>query len=353
MFWFILLSSCIAIHAQQGLLLDLHPAAGPQFFEESLLGNANGDKLNNEFDDVAVDSLMDPEGKPIHEPLRAHAMVLEEELRKEAAEIQKIMSGGPEEAEKTEVSAATWLWTCFGCSLVVSSGIVPAFLLPANIHEFLSSVQGQRRLNLLLGFGVGSLLADVFLHLLPEAYENNNNQVVIGLWTLAGYLTFSLIEKVGASTEEGQHQLCAYMNLAANIVDNFAHGLAVGSSFLVSTKFGVMTTITILLHEIPHEISDFAILLRADFDRIAAMKVQFVTASAGVLGSCVALSLHTSNVPVIETLLPFTAGGFLNIALTQLLPELNEETSPIQNLKQLVMIVTGVLTMFFFNCLSF
>uniref|UniRef100_A0A1I7U0R7 Zinc transporter ZIP13 n=1 Tax=Caenorhabditis tropicalis TaxID=1561998 RepID=A0A1I7U0R7_9PELO len=341
MFWFILLSSCIAIHAQQGLLL------------ESLLGNANGDKLNNEFDDVAVDSLMDPEGKPIHEPLRAHAMVLEEELRKEAAEIQKIMSGGPEEAEKTEVSAATWLWTCFGCSLVVSSGIVPAFLLPANIHEFLSSVQGQRRLNLLLGFGVGSLLADVFLHLLPEAYENNNNQVVIGLWTLAGYLTFSLIEKVGASTEEGQHQLCAYMNLAANIVDNFAHGLAVGSSFLVSTKFGVMTTITILLHEIPHEISDFAILLRADFDRIAAMKVQFVTASAGVLGSCVALSLHTSNVPVIETLLPFTAGGFLNIALTQLLPELNEETSPIQNLKQLVMIVTGVLTMFFFNCLSF
>lgn len=353
MFWFILLSSSIAIHAQQGLLLDLHPAAGPQFFEESLLSGKNGNKLNGEFDDVAVDSLMDPEGKPIHEPLRAHAMVLEEELRKEAAEIQKIMLDSEEENEKGEVTYTTWLWTIFGCSLVVSSGIVPAFLLPANIHEFLSSVQGQRRLNLLLGFGVGSLLADVFLHLLPEAYENNNNQVAIGLWTLAGYLTFSLIEKIGASTEEGQHQLCAYMNLCANIIDNFAHGLAVGSSFLVSTKFGIMTTITILLHEIPHEISDFAILLRADFDRIAAMKVQFITASAGVLGSCVALSLHTSNVPVIETLLPFTAGGFLNIALTQLLPELNEETSPIQNLKQLVMIVTGVLTMSFLNCLSF
>ncbi|KAF1747086.1 hypothetical protein GCK72_023545 [Caenorhabditis remanei] len=323
MFWFILLSSCIAIHAQQGLLLDLHPAAGPQFFEESLLSGKNGNKLNGEFDDVAVDSLMDPEGKPIHEPLRAHAMVLEEELRKEAAEIQRIMQDSEAENEKGEVTYTTWMWTIFGCSLVVSSGIVPAFLLPANIHEFLSSVQGQRRLNLLLGFGVGSLLADVFLHLLPEAYENNNNQ------------------------------LCAYMNLCANIIDNFAHGLAVGSSFLVSTKFGIMTTITILLHEIPHEISDFAILLRADFDRIAAMKVQFITASAGVFGSCVALSLHTSNVPVIETLLPFTAGGFLNIALTQLLPELNEEKSPIQNLKQLVMIVTGVLTMSFLNCLSF
>lgn len=352
MFWFILLSSCIAIHAQQGLLLDLHPAAGPQFFEESLLSGSDSDKLKSEFDDVAVDSLMDPEGKPIHEPLRAHAMVLEEELRKEAAEIQRIMYEREEVADRAEVTAATWLWTIVGCSLVVSSGIVPAYLLPANIHDFLSSDEGKRRLNLILSFGVGTLLADVFLHLLPEAYESNNNKIAIGLWTLAGYLAFSIIEKVGASTEEGQHQLCAIMNLGANIVDNFAHGLAVGSSFLVSTKFGVMTTITILLHEIPHEISDFAILLRADFGRAEAIRAQFVTASAGVLGACVALSLHTSNVPVIETLLPFTAGGFLNIALTQLLPELNQETSPIQNLKQLVMMVTGVGSMMFLNFLS-
>ncbi|CAO4384364.1 unnamed protein product [Caenorhabditis nigoni] len=353
MFWFILLSSCIAIHAQEGLLLDLHPAAGPQFFEESLLGGTNGNNLKSEFDDVTVDSLMDPEGKPIHEPLRAHAMVLEEELRKEAAEIQKIMWQSEEENEQEDVTAATWLWTLFGCSLVVSSGIVPAFLLPANIHDFLQSREGQRRLNLVLAFGVGTLLSDVFLHLLPEAYDNHTDQISIGLWTLAGFLSFYFIEKIGASTEEGQHQLCAYMNLCANVVDNFAHGLAVGSSFLVSTKFGFLTTITILLHEIPHEISDFAILLRADFDRVAAIKAQFVTASAGVLGSCVALSLHTSNVPVIETLLPFTAGGFLNIALVQILPELHEDRSPIQSFKQWAMIVTGVLSMMCLNNLSF
>ncbi|CAA90736.3 Zrt (ZRT), Irt- (IRT-) like Protein Transporter [Caenorhabditis elegans] len=353
MFWFILLSSCIAIHAQQGLLLDLHPAAGPQFFEESILGNANGDKLNNEFADVPIDSLMDPEGKPIHDPLRAHAMVLEEELRKEAAEIQKIMAESEkEDMKKGEVTSATWIYALIGCSLVVSTGILPAFLLPANIHVLLSSSQGQRRLNLLLGFAIGSLLADVFLHLLPEAYESNENHVSIGLCVLAGYLTFSLISKL-ASSEEEQHKACAYLNLFANIGDNFAHGLAVGSSFLVSTKFGIMTTITILLHEIPHEISDFAILLRADFGKTNAILAQLTTAAFGVLGSLVALHLHTSNVPVIETLLPFTAGGFLNIALTELLPEISAETSPVEILKQLVMIVTGVLTMSFLNSLSF
>ncbi|CAI5455700.1 unnamed protein product [Caenorhabditis angaria] len=347
MFWFILLYFAVAINAQQGMLMDLHPAAGPQFFADSILGAENVDSLD---DHEFGSALYDPEGKAIREPLKLQEMMIDEDLRKEAAEIQKIMDASSEtESESTSVTLQTWLWTFVGCSLVVSSGIVPAFMLPANMHEFLASEEGQRKLNLLLSFAVGSLLADVFLHLLPESFESNQDHTAIGAWVLAGYLCFSLIEKIGASSEEGQHQLCAYMNLAANIVDNFAHGLAVGSSFLVSTKFGIMTTITILLHEIPHEISDFAILLRADFDRISAMKVQFITASAGVIGSCVALSLHTSNVPVIETLLPFTAGGFLNIALTQLLPELIEEQSPIQNLKQLVMIITGVLSMTFLN----
>ncbi|CAL2049264.1 unnamed protein product [Caenorhabditis brenneri] len=348
MFWFILLSSCIAIHAQQGLLLDLHPAAGP-VFEELTLGGVKNNELNNEFDEVAVDSLMDPEGKPIHEPLRAHAMVLEEELRKEAAEIQKIMSGNSDMSENMEVSLATWLLTFCGCLSVVFCGIIPAYMLSADTQRSLSTNGGN--LNLLLSLGVGTMLVDVFLHLLPEAYENNEDPIEIGMRIIVGYLSFSIIEKIGASTEEGKHRLCAYLNLGVNIVDNFAHGLAVGGSFLVSHKCGLMTTLSIFLHEVPHEINDFAILLRADFSVAAATKVQFITASAGVLGSCVALYLHTSNVPVMDTLLPFTAGGFLRIA-TQLISELNEETNRRENIKQLATImfgatVMGILTYYF------
>jgi len=58
-------------------------------------------------------------------------------------------------------------------------------------------------------------------------------------------------------------QVTGYLNLLANSIDNFTHGLAVAGSFLVSTRVGILTTAAILLHEIPHEVADFAILLRA------------------------------------------------------------------------------------------
>jgi len=88
----------------------------------------------------------------------------------------------------------------------------------------------------------------------------------------------------------------------ANSFDNFSHGLAVGGSFLVSFPHGVLTTLAILLHEIPHEVGDFAILLRSGFSRWDAARAQLATASAGMIGAltAVALSGATSAVGKIQ-----------------------------------------------------
>ena len=92
----------------------------------------------------------------------------------------------------------------------------------------------------------------------------------IGLWLILGILAFLIIEKIfELSSEEEKHskKIVGYLNLLANCIDNFIHGLAVASSFLNSFKLGLTTVFAILVHEIPHEVGDFAILLNSGFSR--------------------------------------------------------------------------------------
>ncbi|CAG0887636.1 unnamed protein product [Cyprideis torosa] len=235
--------------------------------------------------------------------------------------------------------------------------------------------------NAFLYFAAGSLLGDVFLHLLPESWhvlqgmypEWNPRDALtwLGVWVLVGMLSFVTLEKIlkMTSLEEEQptrvecptcenhcfHQrspmlaaedyekkftapdsvhckkdVTGYLNLLANGVDNFAHGLAVGGSFLAGTRVGVLTTLAILIHEIPHEVGDFAILLRAGFTRWEATKGQLATAAVGLCGSFSALAMASDARDRTWWILPFTAGGFLSVALVNVLPDLLQSTDRIE-----------------------
>lgn len=84
-------------------------------------------------------------------------------------------------------------------------------------------------------------------------------------------------------------QISGYLNLFANAIDNFTHGLSLGGAFLVSIRLGIFTTFAILVHEVPHEVGDFAILLKSGFSRWDAAKFQILTASGGLVGSLAAI----------------------------------------------------------------
>uniref|UniRef100_A0A1I7WW29 Zinc transporter ZIP13 n=1 Tax=Heterorhabditis bacteriophora TaxID=37862 RepID=A0A1I7WW29_HETBA len=357
--------SLSSIKEQNVIILgNNHPAAGPDLTRDLARSIPSSDAIITENDaSWQPKVLIDPEGRQFIAPLKIKTIMREKEFRKEAAEIAEVLQHHP---VQSTVPLSIWLWSLFGCSLVVSCGIIPAFLLPENSSEYLHTLEGKRNLDLLLSFAVGSLLGDVFLNLLPETWSSCNVPTEkIGVWTIAGLLICIIVEKLCATTKDGQYRVCAIMNLVANVMDNFTHGLAVGASFLVSPKFGLMTTFAILVHEIPHEVSDFAILLRADFNRNQAVKAQLVTAFGGVLGACVALWIHTESFAAASWVLPFTAGGFINIALAQILPELNGEIDRRlqrvkifnlfyrQNTKQLIMIGLGVSIMGLLNQTSF
>ena len=80
----------------------------------------------------------------------------------------------------------------------------------------------------------------------------------------------------------------------ANFIDNLTHGAAIGGGFAVSSLVGMTTLAAIVIHEIPHEMGDFAILLRSGFDRWQATRAQLVTSLGGILGASIALYYSNS-----------------------------------------------------------
>lgn len=155
-------------------------------------------------------------------------------------------------------------------------------------------------------------------------------------------------EKVAEKNNHQEHNdheddisVSAYLNLAADFTHNFTDGLAIGASYLAGSRIGLVTTLIILLHEVPHEIGDFAILIKSGCSRRKAMSLQLVTALGALAGTAIAL-LGASG-EAAPWVLPFTAGGFIYIATVSVLPELLEEsTKLVQSLKEIFALLLGV-----------
>ena len=133
----------------------------------------------------------------------------------------------------------------------------------------------------------------------------------------------------------------AITNLVGDGLHNFVDGAIVAGSFAVSTELGMATTIAVALHDILQEFGDFGILLHAGLSPRRALALNFLSAVAAVLGALAVLILVP--VELIERMLvPFSAGSFIYIASTDLLPDLHKEPEPARSLAQLVALVGGI-----------
>eukprot|EP00051_Salpingoeca_urceolata_P006431 m.85077 g.85077 ORF g.85077 m.85077 type:complete len:180 (-) comp14829_c0_seq2:543-1082(-) len=126
--------------------------------------------------------------------------------------------------------------------------------------------------------------------------------------------------------DAGSAETAGYLTMVLNTLDNFTHGLAVAAAFCMGPQHGWLTTGVIIMHEIAHEMGDFAILMRSGFSKKSAILVQLGTSVGGLAGTFVGLTIEGVGRGTLW-ILPFTAGGFLYIALSSLVPELLEGRS--------------------------
>lgn len=189
----------------------------------------------------------------------------------------------------------------------------------------------KKTLLFLVSLSAGSLFGGAFLHLLPEAVEEGGFGLTVSLSVLGGILLFFIIEKiihwrhchVPTSTEHPHH--LAPLNLIGDGIHNFIDGLIIAAGYLSSLPLGMVTTLAVLLHEVPQEIGDFGVLLYAGWGKRKALFFNFLSALMAVLGAVVGLMIGSSSEEFVLLILPFAAGGFLYIAGSDLIPELHKE----------------------------
>jgi len=207
----------------------------------------------------------------------------------------------------------------------------------------------QKILLFLVSLSAGALMGGAFIHLLPEAQEKyrDGNMFLI---VLLSFIFFFFVEKLlhWRHCHKGKCEIhtFGYINLFGDAVHNFIDGLVIAATFLTDIKLGIATSLAVFLHEIPQEIGDFGVLLYSGFGRKKAIISNFLVALTAVLGGLIGYFLSFSIDRFTTYLLPFTAGGFIYIAASDLMPEIRKETNLKKSLVSFAIFIVGILLMF-------
>lgn len=136
------------------------------------------------------------------------------------------------------------------------------------------------------------------------------------------------------------------LNLVSDFTHNITDGLAMSGAFYASPLVGATTCMAVMMHEVPHEVGDFALLIQGGFTKWQAMGAQFFTALGAFTGTLIGIAIQEYSQGVEEAggvevgrvgkgglwetdlkagdlVLPFTAGTFLYVGFSAI-PELLE-----------------------------
>jgi zinc and cadmium transporter len=267
----------------------------------------------------------------------------------------------------------------------------------AGLFLLLPERVGTRMLPHFVSFATGALIGAALLGLLPEAMEGvgPGGAHAIGAAMVVGLGVFFVIEKLvlwrhahsqerngqehnhgndhnhrhdhdghehghdlslasneghkrsGATHEHGVGDLgrggvAGVLVLIGDSVHNTLDGILIAAAFLTDVPLGLVTTLAVAAHEIPHRVGDFVILLHAGFSSRRAMFLNMATGLTSVLGGIVAYFGLSRAQAALPYALAVAAAGFLYIAVAGLIPGLHRRADPRTSLVQVLLMGLGV-----------
>ena len=188
-----------------------------------------------------------------------------------------------------------------------------------------------------VAFSAGGLLAAALFDLIPEAIKEvkslESGLVFVGIGILFFFVMESFMHwKGGHSHGPGHGHDHVHINskkpagalvFSAAMLHNFTDGLVIAGAFLLNISIGVITTLLVAIHEIPHEFGDFALFLHSGYSKWQAVKINFLSAISAVVGGIAGFFALEQVNSIVGYVVLFAAGGFLYIALSNIVPELH------------------------------
>ena len=216
----------------------------------------------------------------------------------------------------------------------------------------------KKLLLILVSLSAGTLFGGAFLHLVPEAIEKTGYTTKISFLILAGVVTFFILEKIihyhhchthQFSKEKHNHThdtALAPLNLIGDGLHNFLDGIVIASAYIINIPLGIATTIAVVIHEIPQEIADFGVLLYSGLSKTKALLFNFLSGAVAIIGAIIGLYFGTTSHGFINNMVPFAAGGFLYIAGSNLIPEIQKEVRLKESVTHFVAMILGIALMY-------
>ncbi|OGD83284.1 hypothetical protein A2165_03805 [Candidatus Curtissbacteria bacterium RBG_13_40_7] len=226
---------------------------------------------------------------------------------------------------------------------IVSLFLVGFFLLYKNLFENYSFH--------MVSFAAGALLTTGFLDTMPEAVDMSKNSflyitVFIALFFLVEKVLFGMHHHHPKKEQELKLRMPLPLLLFGDALHNFIDGVSIASTFLVSFPLGIVTSVAVFVHEIPHELGDFGILIHMGFGRMKVLGFNALTGLGAICGAIGGYFLGGKIEGLLPILLALATANFVYLALADLLPEVQEKSRGMQSIYHAGFFLTGILFIF-------
>jgi zinc and cadmium transporter len=215
----------------------------------------------------------------------------------------------------------------------------------------------------MVSLSVGIMLATSLLHALPEAFESKADSHTLFAVLLGGLLAFFILEKFAILRHSHHHEddghghhhghdkkeagKAGWMILVGDGLHNFTDGILIAAAFLADPHLGLITGLAIIVHEIPQEIGDFIVLLNAGFSRTRAYVYNLICSLMAVLGGLLGYFTLERGMEWIPYVLVFASSGFIYIAVSDLMPQMQRRATLRETIPQILLIGAGVAIVLF------